>query len=132
MKSRLAEWADLPTLAAISVEAFADEPAYAHFYPFREIDPSTYSSSLLASIVFDYASPSTTIFVCELENHDLGRSRPALPSVGGPSSLVGFVICKRHKADPSGVVRSDIESNPNGTDFFVRNDVSGLVGVMSS
>lgn len=83
MKIRRALLGEVPTIARVATEAFAKDPSYGHFYPWRHYYPDDFYVHLLHRYSGFMATPGCVIIVMELEEDDL---------IGDTEAFVGKVV----------------------------------------
>jgi len=70
MKLRAATLADVPAIAAISLSAFAEDPLYAHFFPFRGKHTHDYQQSFIDEATRFMLTPGHVMLVAEIYEED--------------------------------------------------------------
>jgi hypothetical protein len=89
MHIRPAQSSDLARIAAIGVEAFANEPIYAHFFPRRSLYPGDYHSSFIVSYKRMLNTPGQIIMVAERDEQDDPVEEQSLGD-SAKTKVVGF------------------------------------------
>jgi GNAT superfamily N-acetyltransferase len=90
MKVRQAILGEVPTIARVGVLAFAEDPSYGHFYPWRDQYPDDFYMHLVQKYTRLMVTPSCRIMVLELEEDDVDEEKK-----NGVGTVVAFVTLQR-------------------------------------
>lgn len=91
MKVRPAILSEAPTIAKIGTSAFADDPSYGHFYPWRTQYPKDFYRHLLRKYRKNILTPGELIMVVELEDKDDLVSEKGCEA----GKIIGFATLRR-------------------------------------
>lgn len=88
MEIRAARLSDVGRMAEIAVKAFANEPIYAHFFPYQNVYPDDYQKSLARSYATSLNTPGEIAMVA------------TVPDATGQAVVSGFATFIRHGLIP--------------------------------
>ncbi len=90
MKVRQALLEEAPTIAQVGSLAFAFDPSYSHFYPWKDLYPEDFYLHLLQKYTKLMVTPGCVIMVLELEDGDVSKGEEA--NIG---KLIAFATFQR-------------------------------------
>lgn len=114
MKIRPAKLSDAPNIAKLGTRAFAQDPSYGHFYPWRQQYPEDFYQKLLYNYKLMIVTPGEVIMVVELDDEDEMESTENLKEVEH-QGIVGYATFRRSGGTEEEHAKWNADSTSKGT-----------------